>query len=89
MASRRSPAGGPTPRAAPPLRQEALAAQSAHIDTVSGATVTSDGYRERARLAGHPGRVRRPAGGRRRSGPHHPELARRGRVKRANRDRGE
>ncbi|NES12288.1 MULTISPECIES: FMN-binding protein [Micromonospora] len=32
--------------AVPILRQEALVAQSARIDTVSGATVTSDGYRE-------------------------------------------
>ncbi|MFG2106836.1 FMN-binding protein [Micromonospora chersina] len=32
--------------AVPILRQAALAAQSAQIDTVSGATVTSDGYRE-------------------------------------------
>ncbi|MFI2647171.1 FMN-binding protein [Micromonospora fulviviridis] len=32
--------------AVPILRQEALAAQNARIDTVSGATVTSDGYRE-------------------------------------------
>ncbi|RZU77233.1 uncharacterized protein with FMN-binding domain [Micromonospora kangleipakensis] len=32
--------------AVPILRQQALAAQSAQIDTVSGATVTSDGYRE-------------------------------------------
>ncbi|MFE9690060.1 FMN-binding protein [Micromonospora sp. NPDC005806] len=32
--------------AVPILRQQALAAQSARIDTVSGATVTSDGYRE-------------------------------------------
>ncbi|GGR81170.1 FMN-binding protein [Micromonospora fulviviridis] len=32
--------------AVPILRQEALDAQSAQIDTVSGATVTSDGYRE-------------------------------------------
>ncbi|WP_406042604.1 FMN-binding protein [Micromonospora sp. NBC_00898] len=32
--------------AVPILRQETLAAQSAQIDTVSGATVTSDGYRE-------------------------------------------
>lgn len=31
--------------ALPILRQEALAAQSAQIDTVSGATYTSDGYR--------------------------------------------
>jgi len=30
--------------AGPRLRQEALAAQSAHIDAVSGATYTSDGY---------------------------------------------
>jgi uncharacterized protein with FMN-binding domain len=30
----------------PRLRQEALDAQSAQIDTVSGATYTSDGYRE-------------------------------------------
>jgi uncharacterized protein with FMN-binding domain len=30
--------------AAPQLRQEALSAQSAHIDGVSGATFTSDGY---------------------------------------------
>lgn len=32
--------------AAPQLRQEALDAQSANIDTVSGATYTSDAYRE-------------------------------------------
>ncbi|WP_433282368.1 FMN-binding protein [Micromonospora sp. CA-244673] len=32
--------------AVPILRQETLTAQSARIDTVSGATVTSDGYRE-------------------------------------------
>ncbi|MGX4693245.1 FMN-binding protein [Streptomyces sp. JNUCC 63] len=31
--------------AVPQLRREALAAQSADIDTVSGATYTSDGYR--------------------------------------------
>jgi uncharacterized protein with FMN-binding domain len=30
--------------ALPTLRQETLTAQSAHINTVSGATVTSDGY---------------------------------------------
>jgi uncharacterized protein with FMN-binding domain len=30
--------------AVPQLKQETLAAQSANIDTVSGATVTSDGY---------------------------------------------
>lgn len=33
-------------RAAPILRTEALAAQSAHIDVVSGATYTTDGYTE-------------------------------------------
>ncbi|MEU1178365.1 FMN-binding protein [Streptomyces sp. NPDC005820] len=32
--------------AIPQLRSEALAAQSADIDTVSGATYTSDGYRQ-------------------------------------------
>ncbi|MCU1478161.1 MAG: FMN-binding protein [Subtercola sp.] len=31
-------------RAAPILRQEVLAAQSANVDSVSGATYTSDGY---------------------------------------------
>ncbi|MCU1482900.1 MAG: FMN-binding protein [Subtercola sp.] len=31
-------------RAAPVLRQEVLAAQSANVDSVSGATYTSDGY---------------------------------------------
>ncbi|HTJ35576.1 MAG TPA: FMN-binding protein [Dactylosporangium sp.] len=31
--------------ALPRLRSEVLAAQSAHVDTVSGATYTSDGYR--------------------------------------------
>jgi uncharacterized protein with FMN-binding domain len=31
--------------AAPVLREEALRAQSARIDTVSGATYTSEGYR--------------------------------------------
>lgn len=37
--------------AVPQLRQEVLAAQSANIDTVSGATVTSDGYRESLQAA--------------------------------------
>ena len=37
--------------AVPILRQEAMAAQSAEIDTVSGATVTSDGYRESLQAA--------------------------------------
>ncbi|MFF4822331.1 FMN-binding protein [Streptomyces sp. NPDC001312] len=44
------PSGNPRDReissyAVPQLRREALAAQSASIDTVSGATYTSDGYR--------------------------------------------
>jgi uncharacterized protein with FMN-binding domain len=38
-------------RAVPILRQETLQAQSASIDTVSGATVTSDGYRESLQAA--------------------------------------
>jgi uncharacterized protein with FMN-binding domain len=37
--------------AVPRLRAEVLAAQSAHIDTVSGATVTSDGYMESLQAA--------------------------------------
>jgi len=37
--------------ALPVLRQETLAAQSAAIDTVSGATVTSDGYLESLQAA--------------------------------------
>jgi uncharacterized protein with FMN-binding domain len=37
--------------ALPKLRQEVLDAQSAHIDTVSGATVTSDGYRQSLQAA--------------------------------------
>jgi uncharacterized protein with FMN-binding domain len=37
--------------AVPQLRTEVLAAQSAQIDTVSGATVTSDGYRESLQAA--------------------------------------
>jgi len=37
--------------ALPQLRQEALDAQSAQIDAVSGATVTSDGYRESLQAA--------------------------------------
>ena len=32
-------------RAAPVLREQALERQSADLDTVSGATYTSDGYR--------------------------------------------
>jgi uncharacterized protein with FMN-binding domain len=37
--------------ALPQLQQEAIAAQSAHIDTVSGATFTSDGYRRSLQAA--------------------------------------
>jgi uncharacterized protein with FMN-binding domain len=37
--------------AAPELRREALRAQSASIDTVSGATYTSEGYRESLQAA--------------------------------------
>jgi uncharacterized protein with FMN-binding domain len=37
--------------AAPQLRSEALQAQSAHIDTVSGATYTSEGYRQSLQAA--------------------------------------
>jgi uncharacterized protein with FMN-binding domain len=38
-------------QAGPQLRQEALDAQSADIDTVSGATYTSDGYRQSLQAA--------------------------------------
>lgn len=37
--------------ASPMLRQEALQAQSASIDTVSGATYTSEGYRQSLQAA--------------------------------------
>ena len=37
--------------ALPVLRQAVLDAQSAHIDTVSGATVTSDGYKQSLQAA--------------------------------------
>ena len=37
--------------AAPVLRQEALAAQSAHIDVVSGATYTSEAYQQSLQAA--------------------------------------
>jgi uncharacterized protein with FMN-binding domain len=52
----RLPSGNRTDReinnyAVPILRQEVLAAQSANIDTVSGATVTSNGYRESLQAA--------------------------------------
>jgi uncharacterized protein with FMN-binding domain len=38
-------------QAAPILRREALAAQSAQVDTVSGATYTSEGYRQSLQAA--------------------------------------
>jgi uncharacterized protein with FMN-binding domain len=38
-------------QAAPLLRQEALAARSASIDTISGASYTSDGYRRSLQAA--------------------------------------
>lgn len=38
-------------QAVPLLEKETLAAQSAHIDTVSGATFTSDGYRQSLQAA--------------------------------------
>lgn len=38
-------------RSVPVLAQEVVAAQSAHIDTVSGATYTSQGYRESVQSA--------------------------------------
>jgi uncharacterized protein with FMN-binding domain len=37
--------------AVPQLRAEVLAAQSATVDTISGATVTSDGYLESLQAA--------------------------------------
>ncbi|MEU7471018.1 FMN-binding protein [Streptomyces sp. NPDC044984] len=40
-----------TTAAVPTLIEETLAAQSADVDTVSGATVTSDGYRESLQAA--------------------------------------
>jgi uncharacterized protein with FMN-binding domain len=40
----RLPSSGPSQEAAPILRQETLTAQSAQVDTVSGATQTSDSY---------------------------------------------
>ncbi|MFI6333703.1 FMN-binding protein [Streptomyces sp. NPDC050535] len=40
-----------TTAAVPVLIQETLAAQSADIDTVSGATITSDGYKESLQAA--------------------------------------
>jgi len=38
-------------RAAPVLRREALASQGTHVDTVSGATYTSEGYAESLQAA--------------------------------------
>ncbi|HEX8970333.1 FMN-binding protein [Oryzihumus sp.] len=38
-------------RAAPVLRQEAISAQSARIDSVSGATFTSEGYKQSLQAA--------------------------------------
>jgi uncharacterized protein with FMN-binding domain len=38
-------------QAAPILRQETLAAQSGHIDLVSGATYTSEGYAQSLQAA--------------------------------------
>ncbi|MDX8036836.1 FMN-binding protein [Lentzea sp. BCCO 10_0856] len=42
----RAPNSEPTRMALPILKQEALKAQSADIDTVSGATATSEGYKK-------------------------------------------
>jgi len=47
----RAPNSEPTRMALPILKQEALKAQSADIDTVSGATATSQGYRQSLQAA--------------------------------------
>ncbi|CAL9605874.1 FMN-binding protein [Streptomyces sp. NPDC057837] len=47
----RQPGHPQTTAAVPKLIEETLRAQSADIDTVSGATVTSDGYRESLQAA--------------------------------------
>ncbi|WP_432118013.1 FMN-binding protein [Streptomyces sp. bgisy032] len=47
----RQPGHPQTTAAVPRLIEETLRAQSADIDTVSGATVTSDGYRESLQAA--------------------------------------
>ncbi|MDT0389383.1 FMN-binding protein [Streptomyces sp. DSM 41921] len=47
----RQPDHPQTTAAVPKLIEETLRAQSAEIDTVSGATVTSDGYRESLQAA--------------------------------------
>ncbi|MER7273459.1 FMN-binding protein [Dactylosporangium sp. NPDC000244] len=48
-------------RAAPRLREQALQRQSADLDTVSGATYTSDGYRRSLQSAIDAARAGRPA----------------------------
>jgi uncharacterized protein with FMN-binding domain len=47
----RAPNSDPTRMALPLLRQSALKAQSADIDTVSGATATSEGYKKSLQAA--------------------------------------
>ncbi|MET9630030.1 FMN-binding protein [Lentzea sp. NPDC006480] len=47
----RAPNSEPTRMALPILKQEALKAQSADIDTVSGATATSQGYKQSLQAA--------------------------------------
>jgi uncharacterized protein with FMN-binding domain len=47
----RQPNHPQTTNAVPKLIEETLQAQSADIDTVSGATITSDGYRESLQAA--------------------------------------
>ncbi|SFR15203.1 FMN-binding domain-containing protein [Lentzea waywayandensis] len=47
----RAPNSEPTRMALPLLKQSALKAQSADIDTVSGATATSDGYKKSLQAA--------------------------------------
>jgi uncharacterized protein with FMN-binding domain len=47
----RAPNSNPTRMALPLLRASALKAQSADIDTVSGATATSDGYKQSLQAA--------------------------------------
>ena len=46
-----APNSNPTRMALPLLRESALKAQSADIDTVSGATATSDGYKQSLQAA--------------------------------------
>jgi len=47
----RAPNSNPTRMALPLLKQSALKAQSADIDTVSGATATSEGYKQSLQAA--------------------------------------